>query len=48
MQSIFRTAFYLRSKYLNKEVKTTVMLIIYLNNERISLGSTGIAVVQSL
>lgn len=48
MQSIFRTAFYLRSKYLNKEAKTTVMLRIYLKNERISLGSTGIAVVQSL
>jgi len=38
MQSIFRTAFYLRSNYVNKEGKTPVMLRIYLNNERMSLG----------
>ena len=48
MKSIFRTAFYLRSNYVNKEGKTPVMLRIYLNNERLSLGSTGIAVVQTL
>ncbi|MDR0187109.1 site-specific integrase [Prevotella brunnea] len=47
MQSIFRTAFYLRSNYVNKEGKTPVMLHIYLNNERMSLGSTGITIVQS-
>lgn len=47
MKTIFRTAFYLRSNYVNKEGKTPVMLRIYLNNERLSLGSTGIAVVQS-
>ena len=47
MQSIFRTAFYLRSNYVNKEGKTPVMLRIYLNNERMSLGSTGITIVQS-
>ncbi len=45
MKSIFRTAFYLRSNYVNKDGKTPVMLRIYLNNERLSLGSTGIAVV---
>lgn len=44
MKSIFRTAFYLRSNYVNKEGKTPVMLRIYLNNERLSIGSTGIAV----
>ena len=48
MKTIFRTAFYLRSNYVNKEGKTPVMLRIYLNNERLSLGSTGIAVDQSL
>ena len=47
MKTNFRTAFYLRSNYVNKEGKTPVMLRIYLNNERISLGSTGIAVEQS-
>lgn len=47
MKSIFRTAFYLRSNYVNKDGKTPVMLRIYLNNERLSLGSTGIAVVQT-
>ena len=47
MQSIFRTAFYLRSNYVNKEGKTPVMLRIYLNNERMSLGSTCITIVQS-
>lgn len=46
MKTIFRTAFYLRSNYVNKEGKTPVMLRIYLNNERLSLGSTGIAVEQ--
>lgn len=46
MKTNFRTAFYLRSNYVNKEGKTPVMLRIYLNNERISLGSTGIAVEQ--
>ena len=48
MKTIFRTAFYLRSNYVNKDGKTPVMLRIYLNNERLSLGSTGIAVEQSL
>jgi integrase len=47
MKSIFRTVFYLRSNYVNKEGKTPVMLRIYFNNERLSIGSTGIAVVQS-
>lgn len=47
MKSIFRTAFYLRSNYVNKDGKTPVMLRIYINNERLSLGSTGIAVVKT-
>lgn len=47
MKTIFRTAFYLRSNYVNKEGKTPVMLRIYLNNERMSIGSTGVSVVQS-
>lgn len=44
MKSIFRVAFYLRSNYLNKEGKSSVMIRIYLNNERTSLGSSGIFV----
>lgn len=47
MKSIFRTVFYLRSNYVNKEGKTPVMMRIYLNNQRISLGSTGVSVQQS-
>lgn len=47
MKSIFRVVFYLRSNYVNKEGKTSVMLRIYLNNERLSLGSTGIAITAS-
>lgn len=47
MKSIFRTAFYLRSNYVNKKGKTPVMLRIYLNSERLSVGSTGISVIQS-
>ena len=47
MKTIFRAVFYLRSNYVNKEGKTPVMLRIYLNNERLSIGSTGIAVQQS-
>ena len=46
MKTIFRAVFYLRSNYVNKEGKTPVMLRIYLNNERLSIGSTGIAVQQ--
>lgn len=41
MKAIFRAVFYLRSNYVNKEGKTPVMLRIYLNNERLSIGSTG-------
>lgn len=47
MKSIFRVVFYLRSNYVNKEGKTSVMLRIYLNNERLSLGSTGVSVKSS-
>ena len=47
MKSIFRVVFYLRRNYVNKEGKTSVMLRIYLNNERLSLGSTGIAITAS-
>ena len=47
MKSIFKVVFYLRSNYVNKEGKTSVMLRIYLNNERLSLGSTGISVKSS-
>ena len=47
IKSIFRVVFYLRSNYVNKEGKTSVMLRIYLNNERLSLGSTGISVKSS-
>ena len=47
MKSIFRTAFYLRSNYVNREGKNPVMLRIYLNGERLSIGSTGISVIQS-
>lgn len=43
-KSIFKSVFYLRSNYVNKEGKATVMLRIYLNGERISIGSTGIMV----
>ncbi|EID34014.1 hypothetical protein HMPREF9969_0793 [Prevotella sp. oral taxon 306 str. F0472] len=42
MKTIFRAVFYLRSNYVNKEGKTPVMLRIYLNNERLSIGSTGL------
>ena len=35
MKSIFKSTFYLRSNYVNKEGKNPVMLRIYLNNERL-------------
>ena len=47
MKSIFRTVFYLRNNYVNKEGKTPVMLRIYLNNERLCIGSSGVAVEQN-
>lgn len=43
-KSIFKSVFYLRSNYVNKQGKATVMLRIYLNGERMSVGSTGIMV----
>ncbi len=48
MKLIFRTAFYHRSNYVNKEGKTPIMLRIYLNNERITIGSTGLSVQKEL
>ncbi len=39
MKLIFRTDFYLRSNYVNKEGKTLIMLRIYLNNEPITIGN---------
>ena len=48
MKKIFRTVFYLRSNYTNKEGLSPVMIRIYLNNERLPLGSTGIAVEPKL
>jgi len=48
MKAIFRSVFYLRSNYINKEGNTPIMLRIYLNNERLSLGSTGIAIPAKL
>ncbi|ETD21409.1 hypothetical protein HMPREF1199_00483 [Hoylesella oralis CC98A] len=47
MKSIFKSTFYLRSNYVNKNGKTPVMLRIYLNNERLSIKSTGISVLKS-
>lgn len=44
MRSIFRVVFYLRSNSLNKEGKASVMIRFYLNNERASLGASGIFV----
>lgn len=48
MRSIFRVVFYLRSNYLNKEGKTSVMIRIYLNNDRTSLGSSGVFIAPEL
>lgn len=48
MKTIFRSTFYLRSNYVNKEGKTPIMLRIYLNNERMNIGSTGISILKSL
>ncbi|WP_249117346.1 Arm DNA-binding domain-containing protein [Prevotella melaninogenica] len=42
MKSIFRTSFYLRSNYLNKDGKASIMMRIHLNGERMALGTTGV------
>lgn len=44
MKTIFRTVFYLRSNYKNKDGLSPIMIRIYLNNERLPVGSTGIAI----
>ena len=42
MKSIFGTSFYLRSNYLNKDGKASIMMRIHLNEERMALGTTGV------
>lgn len=44
MKTIFRTVFYLRSNYTNKDGLSPVMIRIYLNNERLPVGTSGISV----
>ncbi len=44
MKAIFRTVFYLRSNYKNKDGLSPVMIRIYLNNERLSIGSAGVGI----
>ncbi len=44
MKTFFRTVFYLRSNYKNKDGLSPVMIRIYLNNERLSIGSAGVAI----
>ncbi|WP_161780572.1 Arm DNA-binding domain-containing protein [Porphyromonas sp. COT-290 OH860] len=40
MRGIFRVMFYLRSNYVNKSGKASVMIRIYLDGERTSLGAS--------
>jgi integrase len=40
----FKTSFYLRSNYVNRDGKSTIMMRIYLEGKRVTLGSTGIAI----
>ena len=48
MKSIFRTSFYLRSNYLNKDGKASIMMRIHLNGERMALGTTGVCLIPDL
>ena len=48
MKTIFRTAFYLRSNYVNKEGKSPVMLRVFLSGEMANFGTTKIFVKKSL
>ena len=48
MRSIFRVVFYLRSNYVNKNGQASVMIRIYLNSERTSLGASGVFVSPEL
>lgn len=48
MRSIFRVVFYLRSNYVNKNGQASVMIRIYLNSERTSLGASGVFVSREL
>lgn len=47
MRSIFRVVFYLRSNYVNKSGKASVMIRIYLDSERTSLGASGVLSTQN-
>lgn len=44
MRSVFRVVFYLRSNYVNKSGKASVMIRIYLDSERTPLGASGVFV----
>lgn len=46
MSKQFKVVFYLRSGYKTKDGKTPVLMRIYYNNERLSVGSAGINVVK--
>lgn len=44
MNRQFKVAFYLRSGYKTKDGKMPVLVRLYLNNERMTLGSAGVNV----
>ena len=48
MRRAFKTVFYLRGNYVNKEGKSPIMLRITLDNERVTIGTTGITITPSL
>lgn len=48
MRRTFKTVFYLRGNYVNKEGKSPIVLRITLDNERLTIGTTGITITPSL
>lgn len=48
MKSQFRSKFYLRSNYVNKDGKTPILIRIYFNQQRLLLGSIGMSVETKL
>jgi site-specific recombinase XerD len=48
MKRTFKTVFYIRGNYVNKEGKSAIMIRACLNGDRISIGTTGIVVDPAL
>ena len=48
MRRAFKTVFYMRGNFVNKEGKSPIVLRITLDGDRVTIGTTGITITPSL